>query len=238
MDDWEYPNNIETELYSLEDIQTIPVSLIIGKTDSVCAAERAYELADRLSTVQNIVTIKNTGHDMTLSGPTFLNLLADELVEGSGDTKKWSVTLNDKHPDNDTAIFDDIEVIEPSNSLEDCEEGCFECYNAYMLYSPADVYQVCKETRAIKFGNKCPNNKKYNDERCNAEGQCLKSYPYEDPKKWRSRDTACRTVPEAYLNPDLVKYAKKTCRKSKQGMCSTCSDDEKCSWSYLIEDPD
>jgi len=118
MDDWEYPNNIETELYSLEDIQTIPVSLIIGKTDSVCAAERAYELADRLSTVQNIVTIKNTGHDMTLSGPTFLNLLADELVEGSGDTKKWSVTLNDKHPDNDTAIFDDIEVIDNINDVK------------------------------------------------------------------------------------------------------------------------
>lgn len=228
MDDWAYPDNVSTDLYRLEDIQTIPISLIIAKQDSVCNAERAYEQASRLSTIQNIVTIKNANHDLQHSGPTFLNLLAGELVEGSGESKRWEIKLNDQYPDNEEGIFDDMEVLRgPANSLEDCGEGCFECYNANMLYSPADVYQVCKETRKIKFGNTCPDKGYYpRDARCNAEGQCLKSYPHEDPKKWRSWDSACRTVPQAYLNPNEVKIGRKKCKKSKQGMCSTCSSDE------------
>lgn len=104
---------------------------------------------------------------MMLSGPTFLNLLADELVEGSGEAKRWKVTLNDMdpYPDNNSGIFEDREMlIAPTNSLEDCDEGCFECYNAHKLFSPLDVYQVCKETREIKFGNTCSNKGKYSSE--------------------------------------------------------------------------
>lgn len=107
MDDWSYPDTVTTDLYRLEDIQTIPISLIIGKNDNVCNPERAYEQASRLSTIQNVVTIRNANHDLQHSGPTFLNLLADELVEGSGESKSWSVTLKDLHPDNNDGIFED-----------------------------------------------------------------------------------------------------------------------------------
>ena len=58
VEDWDYPNNYEAPLYPMEDISIIPVSMIIASDDPVCPAERAYELADRISTMANVVTLK------------------------------------------------------------------------------------------------------------------------------------------------------------------------------------
>ena len=82
---------------------------------------------------------------MEHSGPTFLNLLASELVEGSSETVKSDITITDWTPNNVSGIFEDQEVLREPTSLENCDEGCTtECYDANMLYSPKVVYQVCK----------------------------------------------------------------------------------------------
>merc|ERR1712029_1306822 len=51
------------------------------------------------------------------------------------------------------------------------------------------------------------------NEKCNAEGHCVKSSPFGDPDKMRSKEAACRTVPDALVNNDNdnFKFSKKKC---------------------------
>merc|ERR1719220_2516224 len=73
----------------------------------------------------------------------------------------------------------------PSNSPDDCDGRCFECQSAYMSDDPDNVYHFCEEDRPVRFSNICKPNKKWSDERCNAEGHCLRSYVFGDPGKFR-----------------------------------------------------
>lgn len=84
MDDWSYPDNIETDLYDLSGI-TMPVSLIIGSKDTQCAPERAYELAKELSNVQNVITIRGADHGLGMfNGKKFYKLLEAECTPEVG----------------------------------------------------------------------------------------------------------------------------------------------------------
>lgn len=104
-----------------------------------------------------------------------------------------------------------------------------------MSDDPDNVYHFCEEDRPVRFSNICKPNKKWSDERCNAEGHCLRSYVFGDPGKFRGDTATCRTVPSDYLDDTQLKYGKKVC-KANAGLCFTCADDQDCHWSYLVED--
>ena len=51
VDDWKYPNNYEAPLYPVEDIDTVPISMVIGELDPVCLESTAMDLATQLRTL-------------------------------------------------------------------------------------------------------------------------------------------------------------------------------------------
>lgn len=127
---------------------------------------------------------------------------------------------------------------EPTDSLSECEAGCTECRMSWREFTPNVVEATCMDTREMKYNKKCPNKKKWKNEKCNAEGHCVKSYPFGDPDKMRSKEAACRTVPDALVNNDNdnFKFSKKKC-KSKNGLCGFgCEKNEVCRNSFLKDD--
>lgn len=127
---------------------------------------------------------------------------------------------------------------EPTDSLSECEAGCTECRMSWREFTPDVVEATCMDTREFKYNKKCPNKKKWKNEKCNAEGHCVQSYPFGDPDKMRSKEATCRTVPDALVNNDNAdfKFSKKKC-KSKNGLCGFgCEKNEVCRNSFLKED--
>ena len=77
MDDWAYPDQYESELYPLHEIDTIPVTLMIATNDYVCRASTAYEAAEQINSVCNVVTLDADHGFPALS--MYNNVMADEL---------------------------------------------------------------------------------------------------------------------------------------------------------------
>lgn len=74
---------------------------------------------------------------------------------------------------------------------------------------------------------------------CNpSDDFCMMSFPYGDPKRNRSDDAGCRSLPNSYYSDDSeIKYGRKVC-KNKNGFCKLCDDWERCTWSYRLDDDD
>lgn len=132
--------------------------------------------------------------------------------------------------DNDSIYeeADEVILMGPSDSLEDCvEEGCTQCLNAYTTSSPDDVFQVCNCTMPMKYVNACPTNSQNwaRTGNCNALRQehCMKAYPFGDPLKLRSKEASCKTIPMFYLDEEDMMKGSKNC-KSQNGICPTCED--------------
>lgn len=132
---------------------------------------------------------------------------------------------------------DAYEVIgDAADNINQCDTGCHECYNAWMSNDVTNIYQICLEYRQMRFGTMCRDN--HDASRCNWQNDfCLKSYPFGDPDRFASDDSACRTVPDSYLDNSNLKYGRKTC-KDRAGLCPYCAEWESCNWSYLSDDPD
>ena len=64
VDDWEYPDKYLGDLYKLEDIETVTVSMIAGKVDTLCPASRAIESAERIKTMDSFIYLENVGHEV------------------------------------------------------------------------------------------------------------------------------------------------------------------------------
>ena len=105
-----------------------------------------------------------------------------------------------------------------------------------MSDTPENVYQVCVDTRLMKFTVPCPENRKWSSEKCNEEGPCMVSFPFDDPKKRQSKDAACRTTPDYFEELDQMIYGRREC-KEKFGFCSTCDEGSTCYPSYHTSDP-
>ena len=147
---------------------------------------------------------------------------------------KWTEGDSLVEPDEDE---DPEEIIgDIADDLNLCEEGCHECYNAWMSNDESNVYQVCLEDRPMRFGRPCSSGQ--DSSRCHSENAyCLNSFPYGDVDKYRSDDAACRTVPDSYLDEDNLLYGRKRC-KDRVGLCPYCGSSQRCSWSYRADDPD
>ena len=105
---------------------------------------------------------------------------------------KW--TINEAHAEEPEEI---ISVV--ADNLNQCEEGCHECFNAWMSNDIDNVYQTCVDYRPMKFGRPC--GPLQDQSKCNRENDyCLHSYPYGDLDKYRSVDASCRSVPDSYLD--------------------------------------
>lgn len=70
------------ELYDLEAITSVPITLIIGENDLTCPASDAADLAARLSTLQNNLTIVGGDHMTFLFENTkgYTNQLISEMT--------------------------------------------------------------------------------------------------------------------------------------------------------------
>jgi len=143
----------------------------------------------------------------------------------------------------DDSIQTDGEMIvgEAADSLDQCEPGCTECRKCWNEFYPNEIEITCLDTREMKYNRKCPNKGRWSSEKCTGTGFCVKSYPFGDPDKMRSKEAACRTVPDALAvsDKDLYGWSKKKC-KSKNGLCSFgCSKKrEVCRNSWLLDDED
>lgn len=128
-----------------------------------------------------------------------------------------------------------VEVIgDMSFSVNDCESGCHECREAWMSDDADNVYASCQDARPMRYGQLCKSNA--NTKMCSpGDDYCLKSYPYGDPARFKSRDAGCRSLPDAYL--ENLEYGKKKC-KSRVGLCPECDFGQKCRWSYRADDAD
>lgn len=81
MSDWSDTQQVG-ELYDLESIVSVPISLVVGENDSTCPASDAADLAARLSTLQNNLTIVGGDHMTFLAENTkgYTNMLISEMT--------------------------------------------------------------------------------------------------------------------------------------------------------------
>ena len=240
----------------MEDIDKIPVTMFSGSKDNLCPPSRAYEHAQRISTMANFIELEGEGHVFGgRNSEAFFNLMLDELTDEFPDEfRYWKVNLNEEDGGNDSGEEEEsdgeseesdeddedgaYEIIgQPAQKLEDCAGDCTECRDAWMSDTPDDIYQVCVDTRLMKYLSPCPeDSRRWSTEKCNKDGPCMISHPFDDDKKLRSRDAACRTTPDYFEELDQMVYAKREC-KEKWGFCSTCDDGETCHYSYHTSDP-
>ena len=61
VDDWAYPDKYEADLYPLNEINQVPVTLMIGAEDTLCMAYHAYYTAEQIQSLCNVVTV-DSGH--------------------------------------------------------------------------------------------------------------------------------------------------------------------------------
>jgi hypothetical protein len=81
-------------------------------------------------------------------------------------------------------------------------------------YSDAvdEEFPMCTDYTEYKYLNVCEgNSKKLSKERCGEEDICFKTFPADDPAKWRSDDFACRPLPERLIEGEF-KYARRECK--------------------------
>ena len=97
--DWTADTQQEGALYDLEGIDSVPISLIVGENDQICPASTATDLAARLSTLQNHITLLGADHETFDSSnqPDYFNLLLEEITSETviGEMKAKSVQLAD-----------------------------------------------------------------------------------------------------------------------------------------------
>lgn len=98
----------------------------------------------------NFITVLGRGHNVASPSAALLEVLLDELTdEVPTQMSTFSVDPNaDVQPDPEPEPQPDPghEIIgNPTNSLSECGEGCFECREAWMSNSPNVIYPVCVE---------------------------------------------------------------------------------------------
>lgn len=126
----------------------------------------------------------------------------------------------------------------PTQSLEDCYDGCVECRESWYGDNYEDQMPHCVDDTPMKYKEKCPEKNKWQSDKCNDEGLCVKTWPSNDPKAQNSHKAICRTLPDKFLDGNF-KFSKKQAKKNNMGLCSFgCADEEVCRWSYLRSDPE
>ena len=90
------PENYEAPLYPIESLSTIPLTLIIGDGDDVCQPERAYETAETIPTIANVITIVGEDHLFPLrTGQLYLDTIAAELItEVPAEASYFEITMD------------------------------------------------------------------------------------------------------------------------------------------------
>jgi len=126
--------------------------------------------------------------------------------------------------DEDKLIISD----KASERLSDCEEGCTECVKAWYEKSPETIVYHCANDTVYRYGNKC-NGRRQDKSRCSTSEMdyCFKSYPWNDPKGWKSEANECRTVVEYNRRTDIDwKFHRKN-RRNTNGLCALSSDPQR-----------
>ena len=97
VEDWEYPDKYMGDLFAMEDIEGVAVSMIAGERDGLCPPSRARAQADRIGTMANFITIEGKGHGVASRGETFFNIITAELTDETPDTMQTAdVRLTDE----------------------------------------------------------------------------------------------------------------------------------------------
>lgn len=184
------------------------------------------------------------------------NISEGQCTTGCGDYKSKFMNLrwtrhdsiwndgNDGEGEGDDDEFEpepepaELVIGEITESIDECDdEFCSACHYSWYSDSVEDVFPTCTDYTHYKYSNVCKGRgKRFSKELCGEEDLCFKSYPSDDPKKWRSDDFACRPLPGRHMDGDF-KYAKREC-KSNRGLCGLgCDEGETCHNSWPIDDP-
>ena len=88
----------------MEDIDKIPVTMFSGSKDNLCPPSRAYEHAQRISTMANFIELEGEGHVFGgRNSEALFNLMLDELTDEFPDEfRYWKVNLNEEDNGNDS----------------------------------------------------------------------------------------------------------------------------------------
>merc|ERR1711993_128751 len=74
--------------------------------------------------------------------------------------------------------------------------NCTECRESWFDGDASSKEYRCKDETEYRYTNMCNNNKRKKNDLCMTGDEfCHWSYPAGDPKKWKSEDAACRSIP-------------------------------------------
>jgi len=128
-----------------------------------------------------------------------------EVCEGEhGDVKFSGMTWTsndsiDHTEDGSDGTDEDGELIveEVADSLDMCSDKfCSACHMAHYSNRPDDRFPTCTDETRYKYTNECGNK---DSSMCGSDDLCFRSWPFDDPKKWKSDEFACRPIPARLL---------------------------------------
>lgn len=130
---------------------------------------------------------------------------------------------------------DEMVIGELATSLEECDDPfCSACHVAWWAGDEANSFHTCTDYTRYRYTNRCSSWQ--STALCGSDDKCFKSYPHDDPKKWKSDDYGCRPLPSRLEEGDF-QYARRVCRSTK-GLCAEGCGDATCHMSWPIGDTD
>jgi len=224
------------------DLTKIETCLIQGANEvtvSQMNADYLYPLRDKLhfnmaavmSNFADSAATCTTGEDATTGKVNYSELKwtqRDSLDNGDDDGS------NDGGDDGEPATVVVTEFV--ANSIGMCSESdCSACHMAHMSNDTAmtNMFPVCTEFVQYKYSNLCGRNQ--NADLCGVDDICIRSWPADDPEKWRSPDFACRPLRQNLIEGDFT-FARRSKPMSK-GLCALgCTGT--CHNSWPVNDPE
>lgn len=86
-EDWSYPDNVEAELFNLDKITKVPVSVYLGLADWICPYQINFDLAKTIPSLQNLYSVVGGSHNFAKNNkPDYMELLKKELTKTTVDT--------------------------------------------------------------------------------------------------------------------------------------------------------
>merc|ERR1711879_512814 len=74
-----------------------------------------------------------------------------------------------------------------AESLEQCgDDSCSACHKAHWSNAPSNEFYTCTDYTQYKYSNLCT--ARQNQDKCGEDDICFRSWPHDDPNKWKSED--------------------------------------------------
>ena len=96
VENWANPGNTDGDLYALDGIKRLPVSMYVAENDMICESAVAYKESQKMQTLQNYYLLKGANHGFPSSNKAdFVDLLRKEVTtEPSSTPNREEITLD------------------------------------------------------------------------------------------------------------------------------------------------